>query len=292
MKYHEHIAPAIKTVKSWNQSDQHNAVYGVVLDDGEVKKPVHNQCFGATREERNLGAKFIVSRIQQKGAMHNDEHHADVIKYYDWLFNVSPYSSVFITKSGEEAVKSKWMVINCEVPSNLMMSALQASRIPWEYHSTMWVLNDLTEAGVEPNLAFLIGMHMRGGEFRKGSADWSAGESEHRCLDVGKLDEKAIKAFINSAPVNCNDLYSKETEYAIPHRVNSLWGSGGAGTLKGYILNNYNVDDLLSDAVKSDVDLNPFRKKEVVKAGMHDYADSVKAMAIFSKNISKEFNLD
>lgn len=290
MKYPDQVVKGIEAMKALDFGTKCNSVWGAVWEDGTMMECSHTACFGASAEAKYKGCEWIVSRIQHNGAASDDTYRTDMVKYFDWLFNVSPWKDVFITKSGEQAVSSRWLVTTCRVPANVLISALQATRIPTEYSNPMFVLNDLSELGVNPNLAFLLGMCMSGGDLRKGGAKFTQNSSNHRCLNTDMLNATTMNNFILGVHAKANPIFKDSVGYTSPYYVRDVWGSGDDQLLP-YLAKHFDVDKVLGAGLEVAACLNPFKKKEVVQKGMNSYEDNIKAMAIFSKEIVKGFDL-
>jgi len=289
MIYPKQVLKGIKEMKALGLSKVVSSVWGAVWEDGEMIRCEHTHCFGASKQSQYLNAKWIVSRIQDNGAAGTYKFEEDLVKFYDWLFNVSPWAKVFVTKCGKQAVKERWLVVHTEVPSNLMLGALMASRIPSESSNPMFVMNDLAELGVPQSLGFLIGQCLAGGDQRKGSAIWGDTTAEHRCISVSAMKKHEAQNFLTGQLDNPNMDYVNNTKYTQPFSVNSIWGSRGRGmSLPTFIERNFDAEALLNE-VEEVTCLNPFKITEVVSAGTVSYTDAIKAMGKFYPRIIEEF---
>lgn len=104
---------------------------------------------------RNLGKNTVavVSRIQvpQKSQRKITE------EYYNWLFNDSPWSDVFVIKDAKEAIKLKGVICETNHPSNYIAGAIFATREPWQNYNHLELFTDLItkHKKVNKNLAFI-----------------------------------------------------------------------------------------------------------------------------------------
>jgi hypothetical protein len=288
MIYPEQVLKGIKYMKNRGYSKVVSSVWGAVWENGEVLECEHTHCFGASKQSEYTGAKWIVSRIQDNGAAGTYKFEEDLVKFYDWLFNESPWADVFITKNGKQAVEERWLVVHTDVPSNQMVGALMASRIPSESSNPMFVMNDLEEFGVPRTMGFLIGQCLAGGDKREGSAKWGDTTAEHRCISAGQMTRSVALNFLEGQLVEPNEHYVDNTRYAYPNLVNDLWGHGEGISLPKFIECNFDAKAILSD-VEEVVCLNPFKRVEAVAANTVSYTDAIKAMGKFYPRIEKEF---
>jgi len=290
------INNVIEGITTSDYSDTTNSVWGVVNKHGEYTKCPHTHCFaGSSRVGK--GNKFFINRIQYNGALQTVElrkkHHKDLVKYYDMLFNDSVWADVFITKSGEEAVSTRFIVARTDVPSNMLIQAMQACRIPTEYHNTMWACNDLVDGGVNPKLAFVLGIMMRGGNFREGTVDFLDSGTNHTCMDPMYFNKKALKRMYDG---NCqaNQNYWNNPDYTSSFRIFETWGSQSDNELCNYIKENFRPKEILGIEKAKAECLNPFKRPERVVKPKHlwEYDLAIKAMIIFAKQIEEEFIYD
>jgi len=293
MTYNKQMLDGIKFMKNQGLSTMCNSVWGAVWENGDTEKCDHTQCFGASRMSKYKGCSWIVSRIQDNGAAGTRKFESDLVQYYDWLFNESPWAKVFVTKSGQQAVDERWLVAQTDIPANMLIGALQASRIPTEYSNSMFVMNDLAKVGCPRNLGFLIGMCLAGGDKRSGSASWGDTTREHTCLSSNNLSATTMQNFIDGKAALPNKHYKVHTSYTLPNNVNHIWGirKDREDMLPDFLNKNFDADTILNgaDTVES---LNPFAIKDSVQAGMVSYDDAIKAMGMWYGNVIKEFELD
>lgn len=290
--YPTEVMEAIEGIKERDYSFTVNSVWGVVNKNGKLEKCGHTNCFAATTNVKT-GSKYFINRVQHNGICQmpaREKYKKDLIKFYDLLFNESTWADVFITKSGEEVMETGYMVARTDVPSNMLIQAMQAARIPTEYSNTMWAWIDLSEAGVNPKLAFLIAMCMRGGDRREGTVDFRNTSSNHRCLDVRSLSAQKVKAMVEVNPHNPNPNFTEDTNYYSPNRIERLWGSYDDDDFRKFIVDNFNPEDILGNTGPK-VCLNPFKRPEprVEEDRLCEYSVAIKAMVIFSKEIEEEF---
>ena len=88
--------------------------------------------------------------------------------YYEWLFNHSPFSEAFITKSPRRVFYDSVIVTRTDLPGNFIGGALISSRLPTEKHSPQYnicgsviIWDRLVKLGVHPNMAFVLACTLR-----------------------------------------------------------------------------------------------------------------------------------
>lgn len=119
------------------------------------KEPVFYIGEGCHFNLRSLGKNTIavVSRIR----VPSESKKKITEEYYNWLFNDSPWSDVFVIKDAKEAIKLKGVICETNYPSNLIAGAIFATRDPWQYYSHLELFVGLiiNHKKVNKNLAFI-----------------------------------------------------------------------------------------------------------------------------------------
>jgi hypothetical protein len=99
--------------------------------------------------------KMLLPNDKGEDPYYSREDYKDVQqRFYDWLANRSPYKECFITK-GDVTPRGIY-IMNTSIPSNVLMSAIIASRQMWEHTWMMFMWHDLVIAGVYEHLAYLV----------------------------------------------------------------------------------------------------------------------------------------
>lgn len=137
-------------------------------------------------------------------------------KFIDWLLNRSPFSSVFITKSSDIAMRKRRVVLSAKHPTNLLQAGLIASRTikEWPYKLNMWY--ELTERGVEESLAFAIS-HPFQMDATKVFID--TGFCGHCVFDSDSHTVGTIKNFTENKPVHLTENYEVNRNYQGVHAL-------------------------------------------------------------------------
>lgn len=294
MKNHfQSLIKLIKTMESNTERHRGASYYGALRTNGTTTVTESTACFAASNRDNFHNSKVFVNHVQSGGIYLVEQYHADIVAYYNWLFNVSPWASVFISKSGEVALNTRFIYADATSPSDLLIQAMQACRVVTEYHNIATTTVDLQKAGVEPNLAFLLASCMRGGKGREGSVDWDNDGSEHQVFSGSNLNPQSVERFLNNRPSKLNKPYSEDTQYSANGGLRAIWCKGTSGMkLTEFIRKHYDAKKILNGGVEqSTVCLNPFKKLSKVKGDLNliEYGDGIKSMAIFAPTIQKEF---
>jgi hypothetical protein len=136
------------------------ARYGVVLDDGRWLFLNNTAChaglnylqnwkyegpFDYTTRTRGptvtVPPKVVINQVQE---IKGDEEAAT--RFYEWLLNYSPFSSVFMRKTGKRVVEDHIIIGDCEAPANLLTGGMMASRLLSSRHLCLCGMNLLSVA--------------------------------------------------------------------------------------------------------------------------------------------------
>lgn len=152
------LAPAVRAFKAAELSKGVNCRYWVLDAKGGLWKDTVDYCHAALRR---LPARYDpVAVLNQVQDLRSGE---DVAKrFYEWLFNYSPFRNTFQTKSVKRVLDRGVMVADAEAPANMMMGGLMSARLAWEDYGgngnyrlcMMW--DRLVQLGVHPHAAFIV----------------------------------------------------------------------------------------------------------------------------------------
>lgn len=251
-----------------------NARYGVVWANGELEDLDYTYCHGSLAglggddeyydadEERYVAKPreghciAVVNQIQMPRV---EEHEA--LRYYEWLFNFSPFRSAFPEKDYKKVYDRHVFVTDTSVAANLMVGGLMASRFPTENYDgnglyrlcTLW--NRLVERDVHPNLAYSVASIMRvGNECDTLAVVNNAGG--HQAIAPREFTG-THKNFLNDSPAYLSSPYMEVHDY---DNINATWGkcvnycTGDSDSL------NLSIIDLFSNFSMAEKGLNPFGK--------------------------------
>lgn len=190
---HEAVANcAVITKEGWDHS--HNSACHAGLGEGYEMEKFDGEVLA------------IASKTQMKSSFYYNSPLS--IRFYDWLLNRSPWAEVFVTKSGKLGAR-RGVVCHTNVPSNLLLGGLIASRVAWEHINIMATWGKLTEAGVDESLAFFLA-HGVDLSYKEASFNGMAG---HCALRKKGISERSLEAFYRNIPVIQNELYSSDRRY-------------------------------------------------------------------------------
>lgn len=135
----------------------------------------------------------VVSLINYSRIKANRHKSGYTIPYYRWLLNDSIYRDCFVTKSPIEAIH-KGVICHTDVPSNLLLGALIATRYPWEYANKQFkTWCELYRRGVNPSMAFIV-CHAALYSFKKLS--FQGVLLRHNALDLHDMTERGMEVFL------------------------------------------------------------------------------------------------
>ena len=135
----------------------------------------------------------VVSLIDYEQIKEDRHKVGYTIPYYRWLLNDSIYRDCFVTKSPIEAIH-KGVICNTDVPSNLLLGALIATRYPWEYachQFKSWC--EMYRRGVNPSMAFVLChsvLHNIGGISFQGAL------MGHNAIDLYDMTVEGLAVFL------------------------------------------------------------------------------------------------
>ncbi len=252
--------------------------YGFIKD-GKYLDHSGTSCYINAKKPEHKGCDYMLARVQQKRLIVEGSAHDLCVKFYTWLMKDSPYASAFVSKSGEQVLKDKMLVFDCNAPNNIMIGAAIITRQPTEHSYIPLAWYDLTEAGVNPNLAYLLAHMYSGGDNREGRVDWDNTLSSHHCMRIGSMGKAMWKAFVQGKPVSkyTNPPFKLDNKYS---HIEDLWGIGQYGRpFCKVITSGFCIEDLLQDPSEEVVvSLNPFKRGLADEIGHHGNEDMIKAM--------------
>jgi len=219
-------APAKKALeyldKHQNNSYYYQFEYGVVKKDGDIYVSPNKACH-AQMHSMPKDCTAIWSKFPKPGhGYHGDKVKIteQTLKFNDWLLHRSPWAQVFVPTTTEFATKKGFVIADLNQAANLIVNALIATRIPSEHYWEVARWNDLVDAGVHENMAFILTV-----SFGREGVKLSGGIGHHP-LDPNELTMEAVEAFMNGTPKGCNHPYVKNQDYK---PCNKVWG----GNIKG-----------------------------------------------------------
>lgn len=140
-------------------------------------------------ENKKRGAGIIANRVK-----HIEGY---TVPFLDWLINRSLWAPIFVTKDAEEGLK-EGLILNADVPANLLLGALQTSRHPWEFPTIIRFFVELVQAGMHEDLAWLFANGTTVQE--DGTILFSRGIHSYRTLDMQTMDLDTMHRFMRHDP--------------------------------------------------------------------------------------------
>ena len=129
----------------------HTARYGFVYRDGAGVSHFHEEKKHIACHYGLNGAppstELIISSV---GRMKDCQ-----LPFLDWLVNRSPYAPIFLEKD-LDWIRQYGLIVGVKESSNLVWGGLITSRVMWEFPACVRIWQDLVDALVHPNLAFVL----------------------------------------------------------------------------------------------------------------------------------------
>lgn len=267
--------------KNANGYKDGNAVWGVEVK-GSLLFAGRQPCFASMGKNKYKGGSHFYSKVMDGDQGVIKSNPSGLVRFYDWLFNRSPYASAFISKNAEMVVSERVIVADCSVASNLLAGALSAARTPTEFPMLKPYLA-LVDAGVNEHLAFILSFGVSGRDERcTFNADYSI---SHKPFDVDCFSRRSLTNFLNNTPVNLNKPHNVNPGYQSNYYIKNLFGEGG--DYLRVFLSQYSTK--LIDAEQANgVSLNPFKDHLKVKEDTDKYGSFdtvIKCLAVLFERI-------
>lgn len=161
--------------------------------------------------------------------------------YLQWLMNDSPLQEAFLHKDAARAIDTKFVLMNAHnVPSNMLLAALQSQRRMWEIPHVIQTWEHLVNVGCNEALAYIIKgfLLVEAVSPTAYKVDLSLTSGQH-CPVPNSASLDWCKNFINH-DVKCpNPVWTQEGRYDSPNTVFSLFHK------------NDNVGDRLTEFLRS-----------------------------------------
>lgn len=210
------------------------------------------------------GALAIVSLI-------HDNEGCDTVTQTDflnWLFNDSPYAEVFVDKNAEHSLDRGFIIARTDLPSNLIVGGLIASRRVSEYSWIAKMQCSLMNAGCKPELAYLAS-HLVNIDLDDRGSQFAYPQVGHTSINIAAMGRVALRNFINHKPTRCNRDFIKCREYT---GVDATWNDDSVREDTPFTLGEKvkNLIDYKFDEVKVErIGLNPFSPDPVIDRRAH-----------------------
>lgn len=213
-------------------------------------------------------------------------------RFYEWLFNYSPFSKVFVTKSVRRAMSENVIIATPHINGDILLGGLIASRMVTEDYTgngnyrngVVW--HELVTRGVDPTVAFVVAHGLKPSKDLKTVEPMVMG---HGTIAVGSWYSDVIRdldPFIERLSKNDPHLYQKKTWAEKPGygNVSNTW----MGTTQSkVVLNAFNqslidVNKVLAKA-NNPFDVQP-KKAIAFLPLMEEMSSKLKAALVNKEN--------
>lgn len=234
------VKPWIEAVLEKNTAKKAslNAYLTVNSKTGQQKSSIGSACYGSIGNYFNEQQDVIINWIATGNAMsnwicsHGDGKFTftrnELINFFSYLARRSPYSSAFIDKHCGNMVDNQYVLMNPELPGNLVVAAMTAQRQAWEYTRTvkMFMLLRKRQPKGNPDWHFLLAQLLepvvrRGNSVKFKVAPVSTG---HTPLNSSSFSMENAENFLkHEMPGKKKQPLTRDHSY---YGVNDLFGPG------------------------------------------------------------------
>lgn len=274
-----------KLVKLWqDEIDYDGGTCAFICTDSSgqvVNKRMDTACHaGLVSMERPCD--YVVTSIY-----YDKKQQEEVVTYLDWLLNRSVWSRVFLSKDPEKAVEDGCVVASAEVPWDLFIQAMVATRHPKERPAQMFTFHDLVVKGVDEGVAFvlssMITCESREDNARVGSRCFQHG---HRTMNVEMLSERKLGLFCKSKYVTRKKSFKEINGCrAFTH----LWTDKDSSTWLSDLLDKRFKE--LARKTKVNASTNPFlaakQTRTTTDSRMTTYKEAIRRLITIGRELSE-----
>ncbi|MNM77696.1 hypothetical protein D3C81_895590 [compost metagenome] len=261
---------------------ENTAIVGVYED--EKKKPYFSGTQVCHAGLSNLvGCKRVVNALMSgEGYATGRVLDGEVeLWFVDYILNRSPYAETFITKDAVKALEQKYTISSGDTPVNLMAAGMVALRRLWEYTFVAKAAYDLAKAGVNEDLAFLLGHLINAQENPGGqcATTWNGCHAGHCSINPGIMSWREVNNFLAHKLVNPKRTLAEGEYY---NGYDQLFGrTQGNITYYQFVRGNFPYADCKE---KAGANLNPF-VKAIAPAAINNvpYNKAIEVMAEWAK---------
>jgi hypothetical protein len=232
-KYKEPLKESLRGMEDELKFHQYNTNKGIRSTFATIYSPVFIKVYNGTQCHRMLNEYF-----QQKGcigvvnrmlSLEGNNPHRECENlfevqqvFYSWLANESPWKECFIDP--EIKKEDDIYLMNTSMPSNVLLSAILASRQMWEHTWLTMAWYDLMTAGINRHLAYILAANVKMDKHAcyikrdQVVTDW------HTPFSHMFSFTRQLKQFMrNDLGDNLNPLYIEEPEYDYPNMVHEVF---------------------------------------------------------------------
>lgn len=184
------------------------ASFYIVYPNGSIVRHIQQGCHWALKDLGNSrGASYVLTYLQKGGKPKT------VSSYLDWLTTESVWADCFITKGGKEILELGVFAVDCDQPSNLMVGALIATRMIWEYPLIIErIIQFKDKYNLDGDIAFILGQLFR---IDADSLVLASISSSHVPLDLGQQTSLPyVQNFLRHKTLVRNPPYSISGTYS------------------------------------------------------------------------------
>lgn len=256
---------------------QNTAIVGVFEKDDHKHKFSGNQACHAGLSSLAFSKRIVNALMTGKSYATGRVLDKEIeLWFVGYILNRSPYAETFITKDAEKALEQRYTVSSGDHPANLVAAGMVALRRLWEYTYVAAAAYSLAKAGVNEDLAFLLGHTVSTSNApHEGSAtSWTGLASGHCSINPAVMGWKEVQNFLNHKVTKPNPLLSAGANY---EGYDAMYGEDRANSYYKFVQNEFPYA-LCHGEVK--VNLNPFTKAIAVKNDNQvPYAKAIEVMA-------------
>lgn len=227
------------------------------------------------------GSIAVVNMLMDQREKEGFLTESEALQYMHWLLVDSPYAETFISKSAHQALLDKYTISDSMAPANLMVGGMVAVRRLWEFPIIARIFCDLTNRGVNKNLAYVLGHTVAGSFEREGSYDFSTLRGAHTSIG-GAIAARAAGNFIKGVVITKSKPYKESTYY---YGYSTQFGD------EDYSLHTF-LMGLPRNKVEEKEDKNPFAKARVIRANSFTYDELIDHLVSHEKTILKKCGVD
>lgn len=162
----------------------------------------------------DIGAIVSMAQMDYRKSDEDGEDHSEF--FFDWLINRSPYAKCISTKSVKVAL-TRGIIYDADYPNNLIVGAITASRLAWEYKHVLLSMYNFVQAGMDETAAF----YMAHNYAFKGDLIREVTLSCHLALASQYVTERGLSNFCHGLMPKAGEVYKTKHSYEF---IQVLWG--------------------------------------------------------------------
>lgn len=194
------------------------------------KKNVYQNgpCHGFMSGDYFKGRRILLSTTQHKqtyaSASRVVEEHA--LPFYDYLANRSAYRGFILNKDAKE-IYDVGIAFRTDVPSNLLVQMLIASRLPTEFAPRTETFYQLTKMGCPEDAALFLTYTYKFKDSKDGLTLLDDPFISGHAPMASNITVKEANNFVKGRVTNANHLYCDKCEYSYPNSIFRVFSDNG-----------------------------------------------------------------